>query len=154
MNLRTLVFPSVMLAATLAAAQCAFGLGLELGESKEELKLKYDVSVTDHGTGRVTVILTIEDEGRLKPLSRGVDLIIPSKDGTGYVDLAVSLDRQLEDGKQVIRVQLRKELAEQGEIHLKTDHLDGKQQPLTWYYHRIPMAAYLKAAAEKTKKPQ
>ena len=149
MWLRTICFTAIALTAISLAAGQAWALGFELGETKEQLKLQYDVSATDHGTGRVTIILSIADEGRLKPLDRGVALVIPSKDKSGYVDLSVSLERRLESGKQVIRVHLTRELAEQGQIQLKTDTLDGKQQPLTWYYHVIPIADYLKNVEPK-----
>jgi hypothetical protein len=145
-RLLALVFVALVMPATLAWA-----LGFQLGETKEQLKLDYEVSVTDHGTGRVTVNLTIRDEGRLKPLDRGVDLVIPSQDGTGYVDLSLSMDRRKVDGKQVMSVHLKRELAERAEIQLKTGTLDGKQSPRTWYYHVIPLAEHLKAGEPKPK---
>ena len=149
MNVRKTCLPWVVLAAIVLSANLAWALGLELGESKEQLKLKYDVAVVDHGTGRVTVTLTIADEGRLAPLDRGVELLIPSKGETGVVDLSLNLDRRKVDGKQVIRVHLTKELAERASIQLNTDTLDGKVLPLTWYFHSIPIAKYLKAGEPK-----
>ena len=151
MNVRKTCLPWVVLAAIVLSANLAWALGLELGESKEQLKLKYDVSVVDHGTGRVTITLTIADEGRLAPLDRGVELLIPSKEGTGYVDLSVSLNRRKVEGKQVVSVHLTKELAERASIQLNTDTLDGKVAPLTWYYHSIPIARYLKPEEPKKK---
>lgn len=148
---RTHCLPALVLAAVALAAGPAFGLGFELGETKEELKLVYDVATTDHGTGRVTITVTIADEGRLKPLSRGVSLHIPDQGGSGYADLSVNLERRQEGGKQVVSIHLTRELAERGAIHLKTDHLDGKVEPLTWYYHSIPLADYLKKAEQKAK---
>jgi len=132
-------------------ANRAWGLGFELSETKEGLKLQYEVTATDHGTGRVTVNLTIADEGRLKPLDRGVALVIPSKDGKGYVDLSVSLERNMVDGKQYVSVHLLKDLAERAEIQLRTETLDGKQEPLTWYYHVIRIADVLKDSEPKPK---
>jgi hypothetical protein len=129
----------------------AWAIGLQLGETKEQLKLKYDVSVVDHGTGRVTVNLTIADEGRLKPLD-SVDLLIPNKDGTtGSVELAVALATRRVNGKQLVSVHLKRELAERAQIHLKTSHLDGKELALTWYYHPIRIAQYLKDEGQKKK---
>jgi len=151
MNVHKTCLPLVVLAAIVLSANLAWALGLELGESKEQLKLKYDVSVVDHGTGRVTITLTIADEGRLVPLDRGVELLIPSKEGTGYVDLSVSLNRRKVEGKQVVSVHLTKELAERAAIQLNTDNLDGKIAPLTWYYHSIPIARYLKEGNQKKK---
>jgi hypothetical protein len=151
--------PLVLFAASALPASIAWGMGEELGETKEQLKLKYDVSVTDHGTGRVTVVLTIADQGRLKPLT-SVDLVIMTKEEyeahkagrgySGYVDLSVALATTQEDGKQVARVHLLRELAERAQIQLKTSTLDGKSQPLTWYYHVIPIAKYLKNGERKT----
>ena len=151
MYVRKFCLSLVVLAAMVLTPNLAWALGFELGETKEQLKLKYDVAVADHGTGRVTVTLTLADEGRLAPLDRGVGLVIPSKDGTGYVDLSLSLERRKVDGKQVMSIHLQRELAERSEIHLKTETLDGKQLIETWYYHRIPIAEYLKAGGEKKK---
>jgi hypothetical protein len=124
-------------------AQPAWALGLQLGETKEQLKLKYDVSVTDHTTGRVTITFTMTDEGRLAPIN-AIDLVVPSQDGTGYVDLSISLATRKEAGKTVARIHIKKEWAERAEIHLKTSAIDGKSEPLTWYYHSIPLTKYLK----------
>jgi len=136
-------------AALVLGADPAWAEGFQLGETKEQLKLKYGVLLTDHGTGRVTVTLTIADEGRLKPLN-SVDLGIPSKDGTGYFDLALSLATRKVDGKQVVSVHLKRELAERAEFDLKTSTLDGKQEALTWYYHKIPIAEYLKTGEKQS----
>lgn len=151
MPVRSLFLSSLVLTATLLSASAAWALGFELSETKEQLGLKYDVAVTDHGTGRVTVTLTIADEGRLAPLSRGVNFVIPSKDGTGYVDLAFNMERSKVEGKQVMSVHLQRELAERAKIQLQTDTLDGKPLALTWYYHAIPVKDYLKDAGPKPK---
>jgi hypothetical protein len=148
MYVQKFLLPSMVFATMVLAAYLAWAEGLGLGETKEQLQLQYDVAVVDHGTGRVTVTLTLADQGRLKPL-RSVDLVIPSKDGTNYVDLSVSLAPREIEGKQVVQVHLIREWAERAEIHLSTNHLDGKQEALTWYYHTIPIAEYLKAAERK-----
>lgn len=140
-------------AVSVLAGGLAWALGLGLGETKEQLKLKYDVSVTDHGTGRATIRLTIADQGRLKPLS-SVDLVIPSKDGTGFVDLSLPIAMKEVGANQVAYIHLKRELAERAEVQLKTSSLDGKQQALTWYYHEIPLANYMKAdLPEKDARP-
>ena len=123
-------------------ASTALAIGFELGASKEDLRLSYEVTVYDHDTGRVTVTFRLEDDGRLKPLS-SIDLSIPSKEkhtGGGYKsDLSISMAVRQEDNKQVARVHIRKDWAERAEIRLKTGHLDGKQAVATWYYHAIPL---------------
>jgi hypothetical protein len=128
--------------AALLATNAAWALGRGLGETKEQLQLDYRVEASDHGTGRVTVSVTIADPGRLKPLS-SVGLNVPSKDGTGYVDLSLPIATQMVDGKMRASVHLKRDLAERAEIHLTTSTLDGKQSPRTWYYYTIPIAKYL-----------
>jgi len=148
MYVRKFCLPSIVFAAIVLAANLAWAMGEQLGETKEQLKLKYDVSSMDHGTGRVTVNLTIVDQGKLKPLD-SVYLVIPSKDGTGYVDLSLSLATREVDGKLLVRVHLKRELASRAEFQLRTLTSDGKQSALTWYYHSIPLAGYIKAAESK-----
>ena len=120
----------------------ALAVGFRLGESKDKLQLEYDLSMYDHDTGRVTVTFSLEDEGRLKPID-SIDLSIPSQEkhtsGGHKSDLTISIATRKEGNKQVVRVHIRKDWAARAEIQLKTGHLDGKQEPLTWYYHSIPL---------------
>ena len=148
MLVRKFRLPSIVFGAIVLAACFAWAEGFGLGETKEQLKLKYDVSLKDHGTGRVTVNLTIVDQGKLKPLD-SVDLVIRSKDGTNFVDLSLSLATREVDGKRLVRVHLKRELAERAEILLTTSRLDGKKEALTWYFHAIPIAEYLKNGEQK-----
>jgi hypothetical protein len=136
--------PLLVIAALLLAADLAWAIGFELGETKAELKLQYDVSVVDHGTGRVTVTLKIANEGRLAPLT-SVELVIADKAGPGVVDLSVPLATSDEDGHRAVRVHLTRAFAERAAIQLKTSGLDGKVTPLTWYYHSISLAPQLRA---------
>lgn len=123
-------------------ASFAMALGFLLGESKEELNLEYDVSVYDHDTGRVTVEFTLQDEGRLKPIT-SVDFHIPSTEkhdnGGSMSDLTMSMALRPNGENQVGRIHIRKDWAERAEIQIKTRHLDGKEQLATWYYHSIPL---------------
>jgi hypothetical protein len=133
----------------------ASAIGFILGETKEELKLKYDVAVQDHGTGRVTVVLTLADEGRLAPLDE-VELVIPAEkmesDGGRWMDLAVSIEmRKSEDGQRVGRVHFLKTLAERASIRLNTHTMDGNLDPLTRLHHVIELDKYLKDAVSTTK---
>lgn len=120
----------------------AFAIGFGLGESKEALKLEYDLSAYDHDTGRITITLKLVDTGRLKPIT-SVDLTIPSDEkhvgGGSKSDLTMSMALKKDGAKQVARIHIRKDWAERAEIQIKTGHLDGKQEPLTWYYHSIPL---------------
>jgi hypothetical protein len=152
MRMRTLRWSAVLLVAavTFWTADRAWGEGFSLGQTKDELKLKYDVAVQDHGTGRVTVVFTLADEGRLKPLE-AVQLVVPAQeqnaDGSHWMDLVVSIDMSETDGdKRVGRVHLLKGLAERAEIQLNTHTMDGKLDRFTRLHHVIPIARYLKDA--------
>ena len=142
---------SIVAIALVATAARTWGIGFFLGQSKDELKLKYEVSATDHGTGRVTIVLTIEDEGRLAPLDE-VELAIPgqekNEDGGQWMDLVVAIKmRKADDGKRVGRVHIRRDLAARAELWLNTHTMDGKLDPLTRLHHVIPVANFLKQAA-------
>lgn len=149
LRLVSLVFAAV----AIFASNSAWGIGFELGETKEQLKLKYDVSWIDHHTGSVTIHLTLSDEGRLGPL-RSVELFVSSEKEPGRYDLSARLGPREEDGKKVFTVQLTRELAERAAIHLVTDRMDGKSLPMTWYYHRIPVAATMTADAQIPNPPR
>ena len=88
--------PVVIFMALVLSASLVWAIGFQLSETKAQLQLKYDLAVVDHGTGRVSVTLTLLDEGRLKPL-RNVDLVIPNTDGSGTVDLSLPIAPRLED---------------------------------------------------------
>jgi hypothetical protein len=148
MSVKTYCLQSLLLVASVLAANSAWALGHGLGQTKEELKLDYEVVVKDHGTGRVSIELTIADLGRLGPLN-SIQLVIPSKDGTGHVDLSLSLATSDTDGKLVARAHLIRGLAERAQIQLRTSALDGKQELLTWYYHTIPIAKHFKDEDER-----
>ena len=146
---QSLCLPAVLLALLVCyfAADQAWGIGFYLRETKDELKLKYEVAVQDHKTGRVTVVFTLTDEGRLKPLDE-VQLVIPAQekneDGSHWMDLVVSIDMAKSDGgKRIGRVHLLKELAERAAIELNTHTMDGNMDGLTRLHHGIKIADYL-----------
>jgi hypothetical protein len=141
-----------VVAALLLTANCAWGLGEILGQSKEELKLKYDVTVHDPANGQVGVEFTLTDEGRLKPLD-SIDLMIPKEDGSGTYDLSVPLAMRQTNGKQVARFNLKKDWAARAEIWFTTYHFDGKQLVMTRYHHVIPVARYMNNPPAKDAKP-
>ncbi len=99
-------------------------------------------------TGRVTVVFTLADEGRLKPLDE-VQLLVPGQDRNQdrghWMDLVVSIDMtNIEGGKRMTRVHILKELAQRAEIRVNTHTMGGKQDPLTQLHHAIPLAKYSK----------
>jgi hypothetical protein len=154
MWIRTLRWSLVVLVAAAVAwtAGRAWSISFGLGQSKEELKLKYELTVSDHGTGRVTVVLTLADAGRLKPVN-AMELVIPMEEGSGSVDLSVPLATREVEGKREARVHLKKEWAKRAQIWLTTSTLDGKQLLMGGYYHVIPIAKYIKNAPAAAAKP-
>jgi hypothetical protein len=148
----------LIVAVACGTAGRAWGIGFYLGETKEQLKLKYDVVVHDQGNERVSIEFTLADEGRLKPLDDVQFLVLAEKpdQGGGYsADLLFSIHMHKGEGDQRVgRVQLLKSLAERAEIVLNTHTLDGKLDGLTRLHHGIPVKKYLQdAAAAPAAKP-
>ncbi|WP_291176238.1 hypothetical protein [Gimesia sp.] len=129
----------------LLTAQDAWAIEFGIGQSKEELGLKYELSVVDHGTGRVTIELEIADAGKLKPIN-SISLYIPEEGTSGRPDLMVSLATRTVDGKTQVRAHMKKELAERAQLQLKTtsDPRTGKPTPLTGYYFTIHVDEFIK----------
>ena len=156
MRLRTARYAAVVLVgvAVFWTAGRAWGIGFILGQTKDELRLKYDLAVSEvdlpEGGVLVTVVLTIADEGRLAPLDE-VQLVVPEKKKDrpgGYgSDLVVSIDmRKSADGKRVGRVQFLRELAERAELRLNTYTMDGKTDRSTRLHYVIPIGKHLAPA--------
>ena len=127
----------------LASGPLLWALGYELGETKEQLKLKYTLEVYDCGTGRSTITFTLADAGRIAPLT-SVDWHIPGQDKTGYSDLSLKLAPHEAEGKKIYTVHGLNEWIGRGEIHLKSSTMDGKRGNREWFYHRVKVAGYLK----------
>ena len=122
----------------------------ELGPSKDEWGLKYDVEVNAADGDKVTVVFTLADEGRLKPFY-SIDLVAFSKQtdsqgGRSY-DVKAPIElKSTEDGKRAGQVQIRKEFADRAMIRILTLTVDGKRQPSGAAYYDIPLKKYLNKA--------
>lgn len=121
----------------------AWGIGGILGETKEELKLKYEVVVSDPANGQVGVEFTLESAGRLGSIG-AVELMIPKEDKSGSYDLTAPLALREENGKQVVRFNLKKEWAGRAEIWLTAKQVDGKFSGMERVHHVISVAKYFK----------
>lgn len=141
---------AVMIIALLMVAQAVSAAGVILSETKEQLKLQYDVAI-DQRASQVAVTFTLADEGRLKPIT-GVYLCIPTekaeKNGGRYADLYVPLAMTTVAGKQVVNFELTEEWARRAEIQLITLTLEGKQaapgqRTSPSYLYSMPLAKYL-----------
>ena len=118
-----------------------------LPPSKDEWSLRYDVAVYDARGDKLTVVFTVADEGRLKPIY-SIDLVAFSKQtdnqgGRSY-DVKAPIElKPTEDGKRVGQVQIRKEFLDRAKIRILTRTVDGKRQPSGGAYYDIPIAKYL-----------
>ncbi len=126
------VFAGVVLATD------SHALGFELGKTKEELGLKYELTVSEHKTERVSIRFVLQDAGKMAPLT-SVDLSIPSDDGSGYFHLVVPIQLSESGDAKSARIHIHRDWLKNATISLKTRTLDGKQSPETWYYHLIPL---------------
>jgi hypothetical protein len=120
-----------------------------LGPSKDEWKLKYDVEVNAADGDTLTVVFTLADEGRLKPIY-SIDLVAFSKqtDSQGGRSYDVKAPIQLKttkDGKRAGQVQIRKEFVNRAIIRILTQTVDGQRQPFAAYYD-IPLRKFLNKA--------
>lgn len=150
LHLALFAFAGVTLAGNVAPAE-----GLRLADTKEQLRLNYDVSVVDHGDRHLAVVVRIADAGRLKPLT-GVDLVIRMSPVSGSRNNDVELCAPLaisskDNGAIEARVDLVEGLVARAEMCLKSPNLDGvhETRSLKWYYHAIPLVEYIKIAGKK-----
>ncbi len=150
MSVRKLPLWVVAVIVAAAGARLAWALGEQLGLSADQLELKYDLDCAVHRSGRVSVLLTVVDPGKIKPID-DIQLTIPSDDGSSYVDLSVSLAVENSDGKLRARAHMNRELAERATIRLVT-HTNPNTKthsPRSWYYHVIPIAEHLNDGDQK-----
>lgn len=127
----------------LASGPLLWALGFELGETKEQLNLKYTMEVFDHGTGRSTITFTLADAGRIAPLT-SVNWHIPGQDKTGYSDLSLTLAHRKAEGKKIYSIHGLNDWISRGEIHLISSTMDGKRDVREWFYHRVKVVEYMK----------
>jgi hypothetical protein len=118
--------------------------------SKDEYGLKYDVAVHEADSDTLTVVFTLADEGRLKPLY-SIELVAFSKQtdpqgGRSYDVKAPFKLESSEDGKRVGQVQMRKEFLDRAKIRILTRTVDGKPQPSGGAYIDIPIVKHVKKA--------
>jgi hypothetical protein len=117
-----------------------------LGPSKDEWKLKYDVEVEAADNDTLTVVFTLADEGRLKPIysitlvafSRQTD----SQGGRSY-DVKAPIElKTTSDGKRAGQAQIRKEFVDRAMFRILTQTVDGRHQQFAAYYD-IPLKKFL-----------
>lgn len=140
----------LVVAAMVLMSERSWAIYYRLGPSKDEWGLKYDVAVQDADSDEVTVVFTLADEGRLKPIY-SIELVAFSKQtdsqgGRSY-DVKEPIElKPTEDGRRAGQVQIRKEFLDRAKIRILTQMVDGKRQPSGGSYVDIPLSKFLKKA--------
>ena len=121
-----------------------------LGPSKDEWGLKYDVEVKDARGGKVTVVFTLADEGRLKPFDL-IELFAFSKEtdnqGGHSYDVRAPIElKTTREGRRAGQVQMGKEFVDRAQIRILTRMFDGQPQTSGYACYEIPIKKFLKKA--------
>ena len=160
MNIRfsRLAMSVLVVAAVALMADRGWAIFNGLGPSKDEWKLKYNVEVSAADSETLTVVFTLADEGRLKPIY-SIDLIAfskPDSQGGRTYDFKGRLDlKTTHDGKRAGQVQIGKEFADRALFRILTQTVDGQRQQYAAYYD-IPLNKFLNrvpAAASRPTRP-
>lgn len=137
----------LVVAALILMSGRSWGIFDELGPSKDEWKLKYNVELTPAAGDTVTVAFTLADEGRLKPVySATVVAFSKQTDSQGGRSYDVKAPIKLtttEDGTRVGEVQIRKEFVDRAMIRILTQSVDGRRpKTSSAAYYDIPLKKY------------
>ncbi len=119
----------------------------ELNPSKDEWKLKYHVEISAADAKTLNVVVTLADEGRLKPI-HSITVVAFSRqtDGQGgrsYDVKAPIVFQTTAEGTRAGQVQIRKEFADRALIRVLTLTVDGRRQTAGAAYYDIPLKKFL-----------
>lgn len=126
----------VVAAVALMPAFC-WAVFYDLGPSQDEWGLKYDVTVNEADGDKVTVVFTLADEGRLKPIHSATVVAFskPDRDGGRSYDVKAPIEfKTTTDGKRIGQVQIPKQFVNRAAIRLLTLNVNGKRQQSASYY--------------------
>jgi hypothetical protein len=118
-----------------------------LGPSKDEWGMKYYVEVNNADGDTATVVFTLADEGRLKPLY-SIELFAFSKEtdsqgGHGYDVKTPFVLKATKEGRRAGQVQIRKEFIDRAQIRILTRMVDGQPQTSGLACYEIPLNQFL-----------
>jgi hypothetical protein len=138
----------LVVAAMVLMSDRSWAIYYRLDPSPDEWGLKYDVAVQDADSDTMTVVFTLADEGRLKPI-HSIELVAFSKQtdsqgGRSYDVKEPIKVKPTEDGRRMGQVQIRKEFADRAKFRILTQMVDGKRQPSGGSYIDIPLSKFLK----------
>ncbi|HEX3657690.1 MAG TPA: hypothetical protein VHV55_18010 [Pirellulales bacterium] len=137
----------LIVAAVVLMSDRSWAVYYELGPSKDEWKLKYDVEINAAEGDTVSVAFTLADEGRLKPIHSitvvAFSLQTDSQGGRSY-DVKAPIQLQAtKDGKRVGQVKIRKQFADRAMIRILTLTVDGRPQQSGAAYYDIHLNKFL-----------
>jgi hypothetical protein len=116
----------------------------DLGPSKDEWGLKYNVSVSDAEGDKANVVFALADEGRLKPIYSATVVAFskPDSDGGRSYDVKAPIEfKTTKDGKRIGQVQIPKKFADACKIRILTLTVNGQRNASASYYD-IPLQKY------------
>ena len=137
----------VVAAVELMSSRC-WAIFNGLDPSEDDWGVKYDVAVTQADKDNLNVVLTLADEGRLKPFWK-LELISMSKPPVNQGSIMYDMRSPFElkptvDGRRAGQVQIRKEFADTAMIRILTLTVDGQRQTQHAAYYDIPLSKFLK----------
>jgi hypothetical protein len=137
----------LVVAAVVLMSDRSWAVYYELGPSKDEWKLKYDVEINAAEGDALSVVFTLADEGRLKPIY-SIDVVAfslqtDSQGGRSYDVKAPIRLQASKDGKRTGQVQIRKQFADRAMIRILTLTVDGRPQQSGAAYYDIPLKKFL-----------
>jgi hypothetical protein len=142
----------LVVAAVVLTASPSWAIFHALGPSKDEWGLKYDVEVNAADGDLLTVVFTLADEGRLKPIYSitviAFSIQTDSQGGRSY-DVKAPIElKATKDGRRVGQVQIRKEFIDRATIRILTQTVDGRRQSAGAAYYDIPLKKFLNKVPE------
>jgi hypothetical protein len=146
----------LVVAMALMSSRC-WAIFTGLDPSDDDWGVKYDVAVKQAGQDNLSVVLTLADEGRLKPFWK-LELISMSKPpvdkGSVMYDMRSSFDlKPTADGRRAAQVLIRKEFADTAMIRIITLNVDGRRLTQHAAYYDIPLNKFLKKAPASLASP-
>jgi hypothetical protein len=136
----------LVVAAVVLMAGRAWAVYWDLGPSKDEWKLKYDVAVSAAEGDKLNVVFTLADAGRLKPIYSVTVVAFSEPDSGGgrtYVVKAPIELKKTTDGKPAGQVQIPQKFADRAMIRILTLTFDGQRQTSGARYYDIPLKKFL-----------
>lgn len=140
----------LVVAAVVQMSDISWAVFYKLPPSKDEWGLKYDVQVEAADSNMLSVLFTLADEGRLKPVYSievvAFSLETDSMGGRSYDVKAPIQLKETKDGIRAGQVRIRRDLADRAMIRILTLTVDGQPQTAGAAYHDIPLRKFLNRA--------